>query len=141
MLYIASPYSHEDIVVRRDRYKQVVGVTAKLTLDGWKVYSPIVHSHPLVEFAQEPHLPNLHALHEKDHDFWLSYDRTFMRLCDRLVVVAMLGWETSKGIRQEVEFFKNLRRPMALVSPEIISLPTFAQINWREDITLIESEA
>lgn len=136
MLYIASPYSHEDAVVRRKRYNEVVGVTAKLTLDGWKVYSPIVHSHPLVEYAASMPTHDIKRLKDKDHNFWLIYDKTIMRLCDRLVIVLSSGWETSKGLKQEVSYFKGLHRLMAVVSPDIVTLNTFAELHWRHNIML-----
>ena len=49
MIYLASPYSHPDPAVRKERFHAACQARAELIRAGWIVFSPIVHSHPLVE--------------------------------------------------------------------------------------------
>lgn len=54
LIYLASPYSHEDASVRQERYEIVSRVTALLISRGYVVFSPIAYSHPLNERIDIP---------------------------------------------------------------------------------------
>ena len=47
MIYLASPYTHDDPNVERERYESVCTVCAKFARLGKHVYSPIAHWHPI----------------------------------------------------------------------------------------------
>ena len=47
MIYLASPYSHPDAVVREQRFRDVCLAAARLIRAGQIVFSPIAHSHPI----------------------------------------------------------------------------------------------
>ncbi len=96
MIYLASPYSHPDEAVRQQRYELACEATAKLCRWGHVVFSPIVHSHPLVQYG----LPT-------DWEFWSWYDREFIKCCDELVVLQLDGWEDSAGVANEQEIAMN----------------------------------
>lgn len=94
--YLASPYSHPDPIVRAHRYEVAKYVTGLLVgRHRIPVYSPIAHSH---HFAIEQRLP-------EEHDFWLSYDRHIANRAYGLLVLCQEGWEESKGIAMEQEWF------------------------------------
>lgn len=88
MIYLASPYSHADPAVREARYRAACRATAALLKAGLVVFSPIVHSHPLVAFA----LPT-------GWDFWERIDRAYLARCDEVVVLMLDGWEESTSGR------------------------------------------
>ncbi len=51
LVYLASPYTSSDIAVCEERYQAACRATAALIRAGQVVFSPIVHSHPLVAFG------------------------------------------------------------------------------------------
>lgn len=91
MIYLASPYSHPDPVVREERFRAACRATAALLRAGEVVFSPIVHSHPLVGFT----LPTAWA-------FWERIDRVYLERCDEVVVLMLDGWNESVGVREEI---------------------------------------
>ena len=111
--YLASPYSHPSPAVRQERYEAVVRAAARLMLDGQVVFSPIAHSHP-VETLGMP-APQSGA-------FWMKQDLALLRHADRLLVLALPGYDESAGIRQEVEFALSKNIPVELLQPEAVGI-------------------
>ena len=97
LIYLASPYSHPDRVVRKWRYRMACQGTARLLEAGHLVYSPIVHSHPLTRFR----LP-------ADWDYWRRLDEEMLRRCDALAVLRLPGWEQSVGVQAELALAREL---------------------------------
>lgn len=62
-----------------------------------RVYSPIAHSHNLARAT---------GVDPKDHRFWMACCRPWMEISNVLLVAKLTGWADSKGIREELEFFK-----------------------------------
>jgi hypothetical protein len=71
MIYLASPYTHEDPAVEQRRYVQVCRAAGRLILEGQYVYSPIAHSRAI---ALEGNLPT-------DYKFWTAYDTDMISKC------------------------------------------------------------
>jgi hypothetical protein len=88
LIYLASPYSHEDPRVREWRFRAAAWYASTLMQRGWLVFSPIAHTHPIAEFG----LP-------KGWDFWKQYDEKFLDACGGLVVLCIDGWKESVGVR------------------------------------------
>ena len=97
MIYLASPYSHDDPAVRQQRFDAVCKVASELMRAGKHIFCPIAHTHPIALYG----LP-------KGWDFWGEYDRWFIEHCDALVVVRLPGWDESVGIRAEIELAESL---------------------------------
>lgn len=104
IIYLASPYSHPDRVVRKWRYRMACHGTARLLEAGHLVYSPIVHSHPLTRFR----LP-------AEWDYWRRLDEAMLRRCDALAVLRLPGWEQSVGVQAELALAKELGLKMGFV--------------------------
>ena len=68
---------------------------------GNAVFSPIAHSHALVEHG----LPI-------DWSFWEQHDRHHLTHCDEVVVLMPDGWEASVGVRGEVRIAKEMNKPV-----------------------------
>lgn len=94
MIYLASPYTHDDSEVREARYRAVSRVTVDLIKQGKFVYSPIAHSHPLLQFSNLP----------LEYDYWQKLCEDAIACCDYLIVLKLPGWETSKGVQAEIKF-------------------------------------
>jgi hypothetical protein len=110
MMYLASPYSDPDPSVCEARFDATCRATAELLRRGVLVFSPVVHSHPLVRFQ----LPT-------SWDYWGVYDRAYLRLCDRLTVLTLDGWRESRGVQAEIDLAIDMDLPIAYWSPEMIS--------------------
>ena len=108
MIYLASPYTHVDTAVRESRFDDVCLATSTLLRAGLHVYSPIVHSHPLVRSG----LPI-------EWEFWQTHDCEHLRRCDELVVLTLDGWKASRGVQAEIELAIEL--DIRYLSPSMIS--------------------
>ena len=106
MIYLASPYSHPDPLVREDRFNAACQATAQLVLGGRSVFSPIVHGHPLVRHG----LPT-------EWTFWQRFDIEYIRCCDEVLVLRIDGWEESEGVRAEIELAAALGKRASYKEP------------------------
>lgn len=94
MIYLASPYSHRDAAVREERYATACKATADLMAQGYVVYSPIAHSHPVAAY-----LPDTLLL---DHEFWMKQCLPMVERSDAVWVLTIPGWDQSRGVAREV---------------------------------------
>lgn len=94
-IYLASPYSHENETVRRERFEAVSKYAANMIEQGVIVYSPISHTHPMFIYG------NVGTM---GFDYWQKVDKLFIDLCDKMCVLKLTGWEESKGIQAEMEY-------------------------------------
>ena len=102
IIYVASPYSHESPFVREDRFRAVEQFTAKLIKTGVKAFSPIAAFHHMVrQFA----LPT-------DAKYWSEFNYHFLKNSDRLYILQLEGWDTSKGVQMEIEWARELYIPI-----------------------------
>jgi|SRR6516225_289064 hypothetical protein len=118
MIYLASPYSHPDAGIREQRFQAACRAAATLLRSGHCVFSPVVHSHPLVAHG----LPTGWA-------FWQHVDLEHLRWCDVVVVLMLEGWEESVGVQAEIRTARALGKPVRyLTLEEVTRSPTFAPL-------------
>ena len=106
MIYLASPYSHPDPLVRQARFDTACRVTANLIQAGQAVVAPIVQGHPLVRFG----VPG-------DWSFWKPLAREYLARCDKLVVLQIDGWRDSEGVQAELELARALGKRVDYLEP------------------------
>lgn len=106
MIYLASPYSHKDPLVVRTRFLLTMQATAALIKQGHFVWSPIVHCH---EMAERHTMPT-------DAEFWKSYNFDFIRRADAIFLLAISGWDQSKGVAMELDLARDLNIPVKAVN-------------------------
>lgn len=94
MLYLASPYYHTDSLVMKTRFLLAMQVTRLLLEQEIWTYSPILHNHPLEL--------------NKPHEFWMRFDLDMLRRCDSLCVLALPGWQQSKGVGIEIDTWQTI---------------------------------
>jgi len=100
-IYLACPYSHPEQAVIEQRVETCNMVAARLMEQGFIVFSPVSHSHPI----------SIHAKVDPcNHDFWLNQDLPFLEFCDELCILMLDGWEQSKGIKLEIERAQELKK-------------------------------
>lgn len=107
LIYLASPYWHEQEVIRLTRANMVKKKTAELMENGYVVFSPICHA---VNIA--PHLP---AALRNSHDFWMGIDLPILRVCAEFWVLTLHEWQLSVGITRELEEAKLLHKPIRYI--------------------------
>lgn len=96
------------------RYKEVMHLTARLIIDGYITFSPVVHCH---EMANVYYLPS-------DWEFWANYCLFFLEHSSHLVVLELDGWETSVGVAQEVAVAQQLDIPITYIKHSDGLLPS-----------------
>jgi hypothetical protein len=101
LIYLASPYTHDDPLVMQERYELVCEYTAKLKRAGRYVFSPIAHCHG----------PALYGL-PREYEYWKGYCELMLPKCDEMLVLMLDGYEESKGISGEVALAKELGMPL-----------------------------
>lgn len=108
-VYLASPYSHPDPAVRERRFRAVCRAAAALVSQGYAVFCPIAHSHPIEMAMAEMGLENLSG------DAWVDLDLTFAAVCQKLFVLKLEDWQVSMGVIRECDYFATRR-----IYPEFI---------------------
>lgn len=126
LIYLASPYSSDrsDIIERRVRNVQTA--TAKLIQQGNLIFSPIVHSHPICDQVTFSPLNTAEAM-----SGWTQYDHDFIDHCDEVWVLMIDGYDTSRGVSDEIAYAYANNIPVRFVSfPElVISAQTYSAFN------------
>lgn len=95
MIYIASPYSHDNEAVMELRSQMAAQLTAELMEAGYLAISPIVHGHEVQKYLSEK---------STDFNYWKNYCLTLLSKCDRMIILGMPGWTDSVGVKAEIEF-------------------------------------
>jgi len=106
VIYLASPYTHADPAVRQQRFEAVCRVAAGMIRSGKTVFSPIAHSHALVQYG----LP-------VEWQAWAEHDRRFLEACEELVVLMLDGWRESVGVQSEIAIARKLGKPVSFLAP------------------------
>lgn len=110
MIYLASPYSTSNKLLRYARYQSAVKAVAGLVEKGHVVYSPIVHWH----FPAEKHrLPT-------SFDFWKKQNFAMIELCNSLWVLILHDWKKSKGVTAEIEYAKKLGKGLSYMDTHYV---------------------
>lgn len=105
LIYLAVPYSHPDTSVRDQRFEAVNRVAARLMREGYHIFSPISHTHPI---AMAGDLPT-------GWDFWEKYDTAILQCCQKLIVLRLDGWQQSAGVRGEIAIAIGLEIPIEYI--------------------------
>lgn len=105
MIYLASPYTHNDEDVERERYEDVSAVCARFARLGEHVYSPIAHWHPIALAHTMP----------THHHYYQDMNEAMIQACDEFFVLVIDGWFRSKGVRAEIDYAESIDRVIQFV--------------------------
>jgi len=108
MIYLASPYSHPESAQRELRYKGVCQASLSLNAEGIPNISPIAHWHPV---AEDQGL-------ETDANTWAEINKGWLARCSCLAILALPGWESSKGVLLETAWADSFGIPVVILRPE-----------------------
>lgn len=102
LTYLACPYAHHDPAVCEDRFLKVNTAAAVLIAQGYLVFSPISHSHPIAACGALP----------SGWDFWERFDRAYLDVSERVVVLRLGGWRESVGVTAEIAIARAANVPV-----------------------------
>lgn len=112
LIYLASPYSKYPAGIEA-AFQDISALAGKLLVDGFKVYSPIAHTHPIAVHGK---------LDAYDHNIWMPFDQAIMNVCDAMIVATMDTWDKSFGIGEEIKYFKKADKPIYYLNPETLEI-------------------
>lgn len=92
--YLISPYSHPDPTVRKERYENACCAAGVLMKKGYKIFSPIAHSHAIEQFFDRI----------EGFAFWMAQDKPFFDAAKDAIVLTLPGWKESKGVAKEIQW-------------------------------------
>jgi len=105
MIYIAAPYSHPDKDVVHSRMEMIYHVMGQLTKDGHHVVTPLF-MHEIVK--RNSGMP-------EDYVFWENYCLNMLKRCDKMIVLRLAGWDTSRGVAEEIKFCGKMNIPVEYI--------------------------
>lgn len=112
LIYLACPYTHKDPKVIQERFEAVNKLASALMSEGFYIFSPISHTHPI---ALAGNLPG-------GWDYWEGYDKAIISRCAGLWVFKLPGWEQSKGVQAEIKIAKEIGLPIEYIDYEDLRL-------------------
>lgn len=108
-IYLATPYSHKLESVRQERFNLVTFIAGSLLKQGYLVFSPITHCHPIALAYQLPAV----------YTYWRKLDLEMLDWADVFVLVRSRGWDKSKGVRDEFNYARRKGKPTYKISLEL----------------------
>ena len=107
LVYVASPYS--SVPDKHQLMRTVAQTCGKymLAYPGQYAVSGLIHHYALSE------VEGLGT----DYEFWKNWCETFLRKCEKLVVLTIPGWNTSTGVAAEIQLAKSLNMPIEFIDP------------------------
>ena len=107
MIYLASPYSHPDGLIREKRFLQTRRFVAVQLKCGVTVFSPVVYGHQFVEHFSAPTSAAAWKFH---NDEWMVHSAAVW-------VLRLTGWEESEGIAYELATADRIGLPIDYKDP------------------------
>lgn len=98
LCYLASPYSSPNPLQRIERFEAACSAAATLMLEGYLIFSPIAHTHPIAERGNLP----------TGWDFWRDYDLLHLEACTSMLVLMLPGWRKSVGVQDEIAIMERM---------------------------------
>jgi hypothetical protein len=95
LIYLATPYTHENNEVMERRYEAVTHTLGALLEHGQAAYSPITHCRKVQQMGY---------CDEWTEDDWLGFDKNFLDHCDTVLILGLPGWKSSPGVTWEIAY-------------------------------------
>ena len=122
--YLAIPYSHLNKEVERLRFEIANAISAFLMKNKEEVvFSPISHSHPMVQYG----VPT-------SWEWWGDQDRKFLDVCGELYVTLLKGYETSTGVNAEVKHMVEKGIKVTFLDPLELGVPLITEMVVEHDL-------
>lgn len=109
-IYLATPYTHPDLVIRRTRFEAVTRAAGALMQCGFVVFSPITMGHPICEVCAD--IPG-------DFTYWENACLSYLSdWATALMVLTLDGWRESRGVVREIAVAREWGLPVTYLSPD-----------------------
>ncbi len=112
LAYLGTPYTKFETGLD-GAFAAAAALCGRLLATGVTAYSPIVHCHPLATHA---------GLDPLDLKIWYGHNMLLMARCDTLIVAHLPGWQDSKGVAFEVEYFEKAQKPIFDLDPATLCM-------------------
>lgn len=109
-IFISTPYTHVNPEVVQFRTDVICTYFIRLLSAGMCPLSPVVVGHPLVKNY------NVNGM----FTFWEDYCNSEIEHCDEVHVVMLDGWDTSIGVKKEIDFAVKLGKMVIYIDPKEI---------------------
>ena len=110
MIYLVCPYTHGNLAVEETRAHAASRAAAELMKRGEVVFSPISHGHA-IRSAADGDIGGT-------FDVWQRIDAEVLKVCSRVVVLMLEGWDRSRGVRREIVIAREYKIPIELLEPD-----------------------
>ncbi len=114
--YVGSPYSRFPGGLDA-AFREICLIMGGFVKARKPAYSPIAHTHPIAMAS---------GIDPFDHAIWLPFDKPMMEGAKGLAVVTMTGWQESKGLREEIAYFRRAGKPIHYIDPDAPCLSDLA---------------
>jgi len=111
LIYVGTPYTKYAAGIEA-AFVDACKLTARLLSAGLNVYSPIAHTHPIAIHGR---------LDPLDHKIWLPFDAAIMGKSDAMIVAMLPTWDSSSGVRHEIDAFVAASKPVFFMNPADLS--------------------
>lgn len=129
MIYLASPYHDSDPAVRAERLR-LAEEAMHYIFQGDNVFSPIAHNAPSSERLGSHRASN-----------YIRFDFDFLfHGATKLYILAIPGWNRSRGVLMEIGFSICRQYPVCLVRPDPLGQFSVQEIDHAALVDLIYSE-
>jgi hypothetical protein len=115
LAYLATPYTKFPGSIH-EAFDAAVRLSGLLMKTGLRIYSPIVHCHPIAMRCK---------LDPLDVEFWLAQQAPMMRVSDVLIVGKLPTWDASQGVAHEIKTFGDAGKPRYWCEPDTLMLRHF----------------
>ena len=107
LVYLASPYTHENPDILIQRFHEAVDCCGWLmnNVKNTCFYSPIAHTHPIALRCQLPIF----------WEFWKQFDECMLSRCSEIWVLKIDGWDKSTGVKAELEIARKFGLPVVFI--------------------------
>ena len=107
IIYLATPYTHEDPSVMDFRSEVSDIIAADLTVQGETIFAPIMWHH----VAKKHNLP-------KDWGFWADFDEDFIKVSGKLLIILIAGVNKSVGVSTEIKLANKYNLEIDTIDPK-----------------------
>ena len=102
LAYLACPYNNYH-TGSEQAHIDICIIAGHLIEAGVNLYCPIAHNHPIAKWTGI-------ALH--NYELWMPLDKMMMDRCEVLIMAHMLGWQDSRGMKEELDYFVAANKPV-----------------------------
>lgn len=108
MIYLATPYTHPDRLIREVRAERAIRIAANYVAMGEHVFSPIAYGHTLYETG---------VFADFTAAGWEAFNTNMLIRATELRIVRMPGYDQSDGIAKEIALALQINLPISYVDP------------------------